>query len=80
MLGVLGVKWEQLQWLGPRPPGLTVGLGFGGFTRDLRELYQWFNFCFFEERPVRVGDIVTLNNLSGRVSKIKIRANRHHRL
>ena len=68
VLGVLGVKWEQLQWLAA---GLTVGLGFG-----LQEIFGNFisGLILFFERPVRVGDIVTLNNLSGRVSKIKIRA------
>lgn len=68
VFGVLGVKWEQLQWLAA---GLTVGLGFG-----LQEIFGNFisGLILFFERPVRVGDIVTLNNLSGRVSKIKIRA------
>ncbi|MCH8493357.1 MAG: mechanosensitive ion channel [Idiomarina sp.] len=68
VLGILGVKWEQLQWLAA---GLTVGLGFG-----LQEIFGNFisGLILFFERPVRVGDIVTLNNLSGRVTKIKIRA------
>ncbi|MCH8500484.1 MAG: mechanosensitive ion channel [Aliidiomarina sp.] len=68
VFAVLGVKWEQLQWLAA---GLTVGLGFG-----LQEIFGNFisGLILFFERPVRVGDIVTLNNLSGRVSKIKIRA------
>lgn len=68
VFAVLGVKWEQLQWLAA---GLTVGLGFG-----LQEIFGNFisGLILFFERPVRVGDIITLNNLSGRVSKIKIRA------
>lgn len=68
VLAILGVKWSQLQWLAA---GLTVGLGFG-----LQEIFANFisGLILFFERPVRVGDIVTLNNLSGRVSKIKIRA------
>ena len=68
VLGILGVKWEQLQWLAA---GLTVGLGFG-----LQEIFGNFisGLILFFERPVRVGDIVTLNDLSGRVTKIKIRA------
>lgn len=68
VLAILGVKWSQLQWLAA---GLTVGLGFG-----LQEIFANFisGLILFFERPVRVGDIVTLNSLSGRVSKIKIRA------
>ncbi|MCH8479683.1 MAG: mechanosensitive ion channel [Wenzhouxiangella sp.] len=68
VLASLGVKWDQLQWLAA---GLTVGLGFG-----LQEIFGNFisGLILFFERPVRVGDIVTLDNLSGRVSKIKIRA------
>lgn len=67
-LGSLGVRWDQLQWLAA---GLTVGLGFG-----LQEIFGNFisGLILFFERPLRVGDVVTLNNLSGRVAKIRIRA------
>ncbi|RUO26056.1 mechanosensitive channel MscK [Aliidiomarina minuta] len=67
-LGTLGVSWNQLQWLAA---GLTVGLGFG-----LQEIFANFisGLIIFFERPLRVGDIITLDNLSGRVAKIRIRA------
>lgn len=68
VLGTLGVSWNQLQWLAA---GLTVGLGFG-----LQEIFANFisGLIIFFERPLRVGDIITLDNLSGRVAKIRIRA------
>ncbi|RUO31591.1 hypothetical protein CWE12_00915 [Aliidiomarina sedimenti] len=67
-LASLGVRWDQLQWLAA---GLTVGLGFG-----LQEIFGNFisGLILFFERPLRVGDIVTLDTLSGRVSQIRIRA------
>lgn len=67
-LASLGVRWDQLQWLAA---GLTVGLGFG-----LQEIFGNFisGLILFFERPVRVGDIVTLDTLSGRVTQIRIRA------
>ncbi|TRW49889.1 mechanosensitive ion channel [Aliidiomarina halalkaliphila] len=68
IFSALGLQWAQLQWLAA---GLTVGLGFG-----LQAIFANFisGLILFFERPVRVGDIVTLDNLSGRVSKIRIRA------
>ncbi|MCC5878735.1 MAG: mechanosensitive ion channel [Idiomarina sp.] len=67
-LAALGVRWDQLQWLAA---GLTVGLGFG-----LQEIFGNFisGLILFFERPLRVGDIVTLDTLSGRVTQIRIRA------
>lgn len=67
-LAALGVRWDQLQWLAA---GLTVGLGFG-----LQEIFGNFisGLILFFERPLRVGDVVTLNTLTGRVAKIRIRA------
>lgn len=67
-LAALGVRWDQLQWLAA---GLTVGLGFG-----LQEIFGNFisGLILLFERPVRVGDVITLNDLSGRVSQIRIRA------
>lgn len=68
ILGTLGVSWDKLQWLAA---GLSVGLGFG-----LQEIFANFisGLILLFERPIRVGDIITLNNLSGRVSKIRIRS------
>lgn len=64
----VGIKWENLQWL---VAALSVGLGFG-----LQEIFGNFvsGIIILFERQLRVGDIVTLNNLSGTVNKIRIRA------
>ncbi|MBO8414849.1 MAG: mechanosensitive ion channel [Proteobacteria bacterium] len=66
--GALGISWNNLQWL---VAALSVGLGFG-----LQEIFANFvsGIIILFERQLRVGDIVTLNNLSGTVSKIRIRA------
>lgn len=64
----LGVSWDKLQWL---VAALSVGLGFG-----LQEIFANFvsGLIILFERPVRIGDTVTLGNLSGTVSRIRIRA------
>lgn len=67
-LGTLGVSWSKLQWL---VAALGVGLGFG-----LQEIFANFvsGLIILFERPVRIGDTITLGNLTGTVSKIRIRA------
>ncbi len=67
-LSALGVSWEKLQWL---VAALTVGLGFG-----LQEIFANFvsGIILLFERPIRIGDVVTVGNLSGRISQISIRA------
>ncbi|MCV2217624.1 mechanosensitive channel MscK [Thauera sp. Sel9] len=67
-LGTLGVSWDKLQWL---VAALSVGLGFG-----LQEIFANFisGLIILFERPVRIGDVVTIGNLSGTVSRIQIRA------
>jgi potassium-dependent mechanosensitive channel len=64
----IGVGWSQVQWLAA---ALTVGLGFG-----LQEVFGNFvsGVIILFERPVRVGDIVTIGDVSGVVSRIRIRA------
>jgi potassium efflux system protein len=64
----LGIDWSKLQWI---VAALGVGLGFG-----LQEIVANFvsGLIILFERPVRVGDTVTIGNLSGTVSNIKIRA------
>ncbi len=64
----LGMEWSNIQWL---VAALGVGLGFG-----LQEIFANFvsGLILLFERPIRIGDIVTLNNTSGTVSKIHIRA------
>lgn len=67
-LSALGVSWDKLQWL---VAALSVGLGFG-----MQEIFANFisGLIILFERPVRIGDVVTIGNLSGTVSKIQIRA------
>ncbi len=67
-LSSLGVSWDKLQWL---VAALSVGLGFG-----LQEIFANFvsGLIILFERPMRIGDVVTVGNLSGTVSRIHIRA------
>lgn len=64
----LGIGWSKVQWLAA---AVTVGLGFG-----LQEIFANFvsGLIILFERPVRVGDIVTVGNISGKVSRIQMRA------
>jgi potassium efflux system protein len=65
---MLGMEWSKIQWL---VAALSVGLGFG-----LQEIVANFvsGLILLFERPIRIGDLVTLNNVTGTVSKINIRA------
>lgn len=67
-LGMLGLTWAKLQWL---IAALGVGLGFG-----LQEIFANFisGLIILFERPVRIGDTITLNQMDGTVSRIRIRA------
>ena len=67
-LSALGLAWNKLQWL---VAALGVGLGFG-----LQEIFANFvsGLIILFERPVRIGDTITVGDLSGTVSKIRIRA------
>ena len=58
--GLLGISWSRVQWLAA---ALTFGLGFG-----LQEIVANFvsGLILLVERPVRVGDVVTLGNLRAR--------------
>jgi potassium efflux system protein len=64
----IGVRWSSLQWL---IAALGVGLGFG-----LQEIVANFisGLIVLFERPYRVGDLVTVGDLSGTVTRIRIRA------
>ncbi len=64
----IGFRWEHVQWLAA---ALMLGLGFG-----LQEIFANFfsGLIVLLERPVRVGDIVTVNGTDGIVSRIRMRA------
>ena len=64
----IGFDWNQVQWI---VAALGVGVGFG-----LQEIVANFisGLIILFERPVRVGDTVTIGNLTGTVSRIHIRA------
>lgn len=68
VLNSLGAQWSQLQWL---VAALGVGIGFG-----LQEIIANFicGLIILFEQPVRVGDIVTIGDTDGVVTKIRMRA------
>lgn len=65
---ILGFTLAQFGWI---MAALSVGLGFG-----LQEVVANFvsGVILLAERPIRVGDIVTVSDVSGVVTKIRIRA------
>lgn len=64
----VGLDWSKFGWIAA---ALSVGLGFG-----LQEVVANFvsGIILLFERPIRVGDIVTVGGVDGVVSKIRIRA------
>ncbi|MGB5290926.1 MAG: mechanosensitive ion channel domain-containing protein [Lysobacterales bacterium] len=67
-LSTLGLRWDRLQWL---VAALGVGIGFG-----LQEIIANFisGLIILFERPIRVGDVITVGESSGQVIRIRIRA------
>jgi potassium efflux system protein len=67
-LNSIGLRWSKLQWL---VAALSVGLGFG-----LQEIVANFisGLIVLFERPFRVGDTVTVGQVHGTVTRIRIRA------
>ena len=65
---MIGVGWSSVQWL---VAAMTVGLGFG-----LQEIFANFvsGLIILFERPIRVGDTVTVGETAGTVTRIRIRA------
>jgi potassium efflux system protein len=68
VLNTIGTPWSKLQWL---VAALGVGIGFG-----LQEIVANFisGLIILFERPIRVGDIVTVGDTDGVVTRIRIRA------
>ena len=64
----LGLQWSQLKFVAA---GLSVGIGFG-LQKIIANFVSGLVILF--ERPVRIGDFVTIGDESGIVSRIKIRA------
>lgn len=67
-LNKVGITWDKVQWLAA---AITLGIGFG-----LQEIFANFvaGLILLFERPLRLGDIVTVGDISGKVTEIKIRA------
>jgi len=67
-VSALGFHWSRLQWL---VAALGVGLGFG-----LQEIFANLvsGIILLFERPVRVGDTITIQDLTGQVTRINTRA------
>ena len=65
---MLELRWAQMQWMAA---AVSVGLGFG-----LQEIFANFvsGVIILFERPIRIGDMVTVGNIDGRVSNINMRA------
>ena len=65
---IIGFNWSSVQWLAA---GLTVGLGFG-----LQEIFSNVisGIIILIERPIRLGDVVTVNGVTGSVTRIQLRA------
>ncbi len=64
----LGMDWSQLQWI---IAALSVGIGFG-----LQEIIANFisGLIILFERPIRVGDYISIGEKNGTVRRIQIRA------
>lgn len=65
---IIGASWSKVQWLAA---ALSVGIGFG-----LQEIVANFisGLIILFERPIRVGDTVTVGTTTGVVTRIEIRA------
>jgi potassium efflux system protein len=67
-LNIVQVDWAKFGWIAA---ALSVGLGFG-----LQEVVANFvcGLILLFERPIRVGDIVTIESMTGTVARIQMRA------
>ena len=67
-LSSLGVQWTNLAWI---VSALTVGIGFG-----LQEIVKNFvsGLILLTERPVKVGDLISISGVEGDIRRINVRA------
>ncbi len=67
-LNSVSITWGKVQWLAA---ALTFGLAFG-----LQEVFANFvsGLIILAERPIRIGDTVTVGGVSGTVTRIRMRA------
>ncbi|MCM2318320.1 MAG: DUF3772 domain-containing protein [Pseudomonas sp.] len=68
VLSSLGLKWDNLAWI---VSALSVGVGFG-----LQEIVKNFvsGLILLTERPVKVGDLVSISGVEGDIRRINVRA------
>jgi small-conductance mechanosensitive channel len=67
-LSSLGVQWANLAWI---VSALSVGIGFG-----LQEIVKNFvsGLILLTERPVKVGDLISISGVEGDIRRINVRA------
>ncbi|QKJ88833.1 miniconductance mechanosensitive channel MscM [Paramixta manurensis] len=65
---MIGIEWAKLQWL---VAALGVGVGIG-----LQEIFANFfsGLIILFEKPIRIGDTVTIRDLTGSITRINTRA------
>lgn len=64
---LVGIRWEVVQWLAV---GLSIGIGFG-LQDVVKNLLGGLVVLF--EKPARLGDLITVGSVTGRVSAQKLR-------
>jgi small-conductance mechanosensitive channel len=67
-LSTLGIEWNRLAWI---VSALSVGIGFG-----LQEIVKNFisGLILLTERPVKVGDLISIAGVEGDIRRINVRA------
>lgn len=67
-LSAMGIQWSNLAWI---VSALSVGIGFG-----LQEIVKNFisGLILLTERPVKVGDLVSISGVEGDIRRINVRA------